>query len=144
MNTDKTLNNKFLNSKSPSWRTHKLKEVDISYVIWYLVIKDFAVEIDGHKYDITFGLNCNNEIGYSISMEGSPSLTTRTVIDRGFKEGRWFEILEEELSNEEKENIEKEIKEREEKEFEQFVLERLGVSNIEDIDFRKILEEINK
>lgn len=144
MNTDKTLNDKFLNSKSPSWRTHKLKEVDIDYVMWHLVIKDFAVEIDGHKYDITFGLNCNNEIGHSISMEGSPSLTSRTVINRGFQEGRWFEILKEELSNEEKESIEKEIKEREEEEFEKFVLERLGVLSIEDIDFSKILGEIDK
>lgn len=137
VNTEKTLYDKFLNFKSPSWRTHKLKEVDIDYVMWHLVIKNFAVEIDGHKYDITFGLNCNNEMGHSISMEGSPSLTTRTVINRGFKEGKWFEILEEELSKEEKESIEKEIKEREEKEFEQFVLERLGVSSVEDIDLKK-------
>lgn len=44
-----------------------------------------------------------------LSGEGNPSLTSRTVINRGFQEGRWFEILEE-LSIEEKENIEKEIR----------------------------------
>ena len=87
MNTEKTLYDKFSNFKSPSWRTHKLKEVDIDYVMWHLVIKDFAVEIDGHKYDITFGLNCNNEIGYSISMEGSPSLT---IFNYGIRQAPFF------------------------------------------------------
>lgn len=144
MNTEKTLESKFLSNKSPSWKTHKLKEVDVSYVVWYLLKKDFSVEIDGYKYDITFGLNGEKEIGYTISSEGSPSLTSFSTIQRGFREGKWFEILDEELSIEEKEKIEKEIKEREEKEFEEFILERLGVPSIEDIDLKKILEEINK
>lgn len=126
MNTSETLHKKFLSNTNKSWRTHKLEEVDIRYVIWYLLKKDFVVEIGGHKYDVTFGLNKDKEIGYSICQVGSPNITSFELISRGFQEGKWFEILDEELSVSEKEGIKIAIKEREEKEMIAFFVERLG------------------
>lgn len=133
MNTSETLNKKFLSNNCKSWRTHKLEEVDISYVIWYLLKKDFVVEIDGHKYDVTFGLNKDSEIGYAICQEGSPNLTSFAIVERGFKEGKWFEILDEELSTIEKEGIKSAIKEREEKEMIEFMIERLGEDTVRNL-----------
>lgn len=125
--------NKEIKNKPLSWRTHKLKEVDITYVVWYLVKKTFAVEIDGHKYDIKFGLNKEGEIGYSITFLGSPSLGSYETIERGFKEGVWYEILNEELSDNEKEDIKKAIEERERREHIAFLMDRFNLS-IEDLE----------
>lgn len=138
MNTSAILDKKFLSNTSKSWRTHKLKAVDTRYVIWYLLKKDFAVEIDGHKYDVTFGLNTDGEVGYTISQEGSPSLTSFDIVERGFKGGKWFEILDEGLSNKEIDDINRCIAKREEEETLKFMIERLGEDTV-----RSLIEGIS-
>ena len=58
MNTDKTLTQEFINNnKYPIWFYKKLKEVNIDYVIAYMLTAKFVVDIEGEKYEITFGKN---------------------------------------------------------------------------------------
>ena len=130
--------NKKNKNKPLSWRTHKLKEVDITYVIWYLVKKTFAVEIDGYKYDMKFCLNNEGEIGYNITFLGSPSIGSYNIIERGFKVGKWYEILNEELSDTEIDDINRCIAKREEEETLKFMIERLGEDTV-----RSLIEGIS-
>lgn len=122
INTSKELIDKFVNPNK-SWQTHKLKEIDIAEVILNLLKKDFVVEIDGYKYDITFGINKDNEIGQTIILKDSPSLCSFEIINLGFKKGIWYEILDEELSEDEQNKIKKEIEKYKEKEVYDFISE---------------------
>lgn len=124
MNTVATLSNMFSDRTRLSWKTHKIVEVDISYVLWYMLKKHFVVEIDGYKYEVSFALNSDNEIGSCISMEDSPSMTSYNVLNYGFQDGKWFEILDEELSKDEKEAIDDSIREKQEKDFMAFITKK--------------------
>lgn len=111
MNTDKTLNEKFIEKKDcPIWYYKELKEVDIDYVIWNLLKETFVVEINGSKHEITFGKNRKGEIGQYIRYDDikSSNLNSYKVVEKGFREGKWFIITDIDTSNEFKSNYMKE------------------------------------
>lgn len=124
INTSEVLIDRFVHPNK-SWQTHKLKKIDVDEVILNLLKKDFVVEIDGYKYDITFGINKDSEIGQTISLKDSPSLCSFEIVNLGFKKGIWYEILDEELSEDEQNKIKKEIEEYKEQEFNKWILEIL-------------------
>lgn len=110
MNTNKTLDNKFIeNRERPIWYYKELKPVDVDYVIWYLLKETFVVEIDGGKHEITFGKNRKGEIGQCIKYDdiGNSSLCSFEVIKKGFREGKWFVITDTDTSDEFKDNYNK-------------------------------------
>lgn len=108
VNTDKTTMNKFIKGANdgdskPIWYYKKLYEVDVDYVIAYLLHESFVVEIDGIKHEITFGLNKKeNYIGQTIFYNDikNSNLCSYEVIRKGFTEGKWFIIAEEDTSEE--------------------------------------------
>ena len=133
MHTDETLNNKFATSiKELKYSTLKKRiiEIDISFVIFNLLKYDFVVDINGSKYDLSFGLNKENgEIGnYQVCYPNSESLCSYEVIEKAFKEGKWFYVTGEDLTEEELERNIKEInklKELEELKDRSFIVDRL-------------------
>ena len=69
MNTDKTLIQKFcIKEDYPIWYYKQLHEVDIDYVITYMLTDNisFVVDIQGDKHEIMFGKNRKNEIEKNI------------------------------------------------------------------------------
>jgi hypothetical protein len=90
MRTNINLYNEF--SSSILWQSKKLIPVeDLSYVIPNLLKEKFVVEIDGHKYDLSFGFNAKeNYIGQIWSSAPSPHLTSTDILNKAFKEGKWF------------------------------------------------------
>lgn len=106
MNNDKTLRAKFIeNEDYPAWYFYELKEIEVDYVIWNLLKETFIVEIDGNKHEITFGKNRKNEIGQCIKYNDikSSGLTSYNLIQKGFKDGKWFSISNTETTEEVKE-----------------------------------------
>lgn len=117
MNTYNDALDAFCNSESKrNWQNYKLIDVDVSYVIYSLLKEDFVVEIDGFKYDVKFFKNRKHEIGQYFSASPSPGLTSSELINKGFKEGKWFLVSDEELSDEEKRKIEEDIELQKKKE----------------------------
>lgn len=105
MNTDKTLIKKFAShTKYPIWYYKELEEVSIHYVIFNLLKESFVVELDNKKITMTFGKNENHEIGCSQSCNHGLDYTSYETINKAFKDGTWFRILETETSDEFKEN----------------------------------------
>lgn len=142
MNTDKTLNEKFAENKEyPIWYYKELKEVDISYIIWNLLKETFVVEIDGIKYEITFGKNRKGEFAQCITYNDikNSSLVSCEVIDRGFEEGKWFTISDTDTSNEFKSEFLKEKMEYEREEIVKYYKEILknAISSIEGLSMDK-------
>lgn len=110
MNTNKTLNNKFIEKKDrPIWYYKELKPVDVDYVIWYLLKETFVVEIDGSKHEITFGKNKKGEIGQCIRYDDikNSNLCSFEVVKKGFTEGKWFIITDTNTTDEFKDNYNK-------------------------------------
>lgn len=99
--TNETLRNEFLKNIDSlhDWQCKKLKPIrDLSYVITNLLKLKFVVEIDGHKYDISFGSDSENgEIGYGWSSYPSPHIYSNEIIEKAFKEGKWYEVTDEYL-----------------------------------------------
>lgn len=133
MNTDNDLRTIFINGAKEGhlhdWQSKVLEEVDVSYVIWNLLLDKFVVEIEGHKYDISFGKNKLGEIGHGNSVYPSPCLLSSEIINRGFKEGKWYRVTDKDLPQEEIDEILRIIKEKEKKESEEFfksILDRLS------------------
>lgn len=91
----RTVNNLRLESSFiHDWQTKELSPIeDLSEVIINLLTKRFVVEIDGHMYDLSFGYNEEeNEISYAWSSAPSPHLKSWEIINRAFKEGKWFSL----------------------------------------------------
>ncbi|XZN14455.1 hypothetical protein ACSW9O_15420 (plasmid) [Clostridium perfringens] len=123
MNTDKTLTKKFCEKidnrdLSYSFTTKKLEEASIDYVINRLLLDSFMVEIDGDRYDITYGKNKKGEIGFV--QRCYPNVVSRCsfeVTKDAFTKGKWFIVTDEDLTEEEqKEKLEEleKMKDREE------------------------------
>lgn len=107
MNTDKTIDQKFLKREEyPIWYYKELEEVDVSYVVLYMLTETFVVEIDGSKHEITFGKNRKHEIGQCIRYDDikNSNLSSYRVIDKGFRKGKWFRISEKDTTDEFKKN----------------------------------------
>lgn len=122
MNTSETLRKKFINKGNPNnlpiWYYKKLLEVSVDYVIFNLLKEDFVVEINGEKHEITFGVNDNGEIGQSIRYdEHNTWLCSFEVISKGFKEGTWYIVTEDDIDAAEQEKL---ILKNEEKELEKY------------------------
>lgn len=104
MNDDKTLDKKFIErTKHPIWYYKELQEVDVDYVIAYLLKETFIVDIDGSKHEITFGHNKKeNYVGQCIKYDEikNSKLTSYKVIQKGFREGKWFIVTENDTSDE--------------------------------------------
>lgn len=83
-------------TKQHDWQTKELVPVkDLSVVIPNLLKEKFVVEIDGIKYDLSFGFNeKENYIGYAWSGCPSPRLDSEEIVNRAFKEGKWFIVKE--------------------------------------------------
>lgn len=110
MNTSKTLRKKFANNgnhtKLPIWYYKKISEVSVDYVIFNLLKEDFVVEINGEKHEITFGINDNGEIGQTIRYDEHNSwLCSFEVISKGFKEGIWYIIEDEDIDADEQKKL---------------------------------------
>jgi hypothetical protein len=95
MRTDENLKNEF-NKKQHNWQCKNLIPIDnLSEVILNLLKEKFVVEIDGHLYDISFGNNNEtSEIGYSWSSAPSPHFKSWEIIEKAFREGKWFMVKE--------------------------------------------------
>jgi len=90
MKTDDDLRKDF--GSEHNWQSKELIPVkDLSFVIPSLLKEKFVVEIDGHKYDLSFGYNSEeNYIGQIWSGAPSPQLKYWEILDKAFKEGKWF------------------------------------------------------
>lgn len=86
--TDKNLKDEF-HKKLHNWQCKKLLPIeDLSYVILNLLKVKFVVEINGDKYDISFGKNNEtDEIVYGWSSYPSPHLLSYEIIEKFFKRG---------------------------------------------------------
>ncbi len=125
INTVKTLKTEFCNIAKNNlckWQTKVLQPVDVDYVIWNLLKENFVVEIDGHKYDITFGKNRKGEIGSSMTLYPSPAMCSYEVINKGFITGKWYRVTEKDLSQEEIDKHIKDVKNQEERELQEWLL----------------------
>lgn len=91
-NTEDLRNN--FNKKQHNWQYKTLIPIDdLSYILMNLLKEDFVLEINGSKYDISFGKNeQTGEIGYSWSSAPSPHLTSSEIIEKGFKDGKWYVV----------------------------------------------------
>lgn len=78
------------------WQTKELAPIDnLSEVVRYLLDEKFVVEIDGHRYDISFGYNEDgNCISFGWSGAPSPNLQSSEIVDRAFRRGKWFLVKE--------------------------------------------------
>ena len=98
------------------WQNKKLLEIDLRSVLANLLLNDFVVEIDGYKYDISFCKALNGDITFINSIFPSPFIASHEIIDKAFREGRWFIVTDEDLSEDEKEKHReymRKVKERE-------------------------------
>jgi len=104
MNTNNTLTEKFIDRQEyPIWYYKELEETTVDYVISYLLKETFVVDIEGIKHEITFGHNKEeNYIGQHIRYSDiqNLNLSSYEVIERGFKEGKWFTILDKDTTEE--------------------------------------------
>lgn len=93
MRTDNTLRSDF--GKGHDWQTKELIPIEITTVITLLLTEKFVVEIDGHKYDLSFGYNKKaKEIGWGWSASPSPHLMSYEIIEKAFSKGKWFLVKE--------------------------------------------------
>lgn len=124
MNTDKTLNNNFIErNEHPIWYYKELESVDVDYVIAYLLKDKFVVDIDGSKHEVTFGHNKKeNYIGQCIKYDDikNSNLTSYKVIQKGFTEGKWFIITDKDTTDEFKQDYDKRKAEYQKEEAEQW------------------------
>lgn len=123
INTEETINKNFIKrNDNPIWYYKELESVDVDYVIFYLLKKTFVVDINGSKHEITFGKNNKDEIVQCIKYDDikNSNLCSFEVIEKGFKEGKWFVITDKDTSDEFKADYNKrkaEFKKEESKNF---------------------------
>lgn len=145
MNTNETLNNKFISKKEnyPIWYYKELESVDVDYVIAYLLKETFIVDIDGSKHEITFGHNKKeNYIGQCIIYNDikNSNLCSYNVVNKGFREGQWFIITDKDTTEEFKQEYRNRKEKQIRKDTEDFY--RNGLSNI--IESQKNLDIIHR
>lgn len=128
MNTDKTIQDKFIKSNDkPIWYYKELEEVEVDYVIWNLLKMSFVVEIEGSKHEIIFGKNRKHEIGQYIrydDIKGS-NLCSFEVVNKGFRNGKWYIITDIDTTEDFKQNYDKTKEECNREEFKRFSREIL-------------------
>lgn len=91
MRTEETLYKEF--GKRPhNWQCKELQEIELREVVRNLLKFSFVVEIDGHKYDMSFGAK-RGTIGWGWSSSPSPHLTSTEIVDRAFREGKWYVVV---------------------------------------------------
>jgi hypothetical protein len=78
--------------KQHDWQCKELSEVDITYVIANLLKDKFVVEINGSKYDLSFGISNKDEIGWSYSAYPSSNFLSYEVLEYAFRNGNWFVV----------------------------------------------------
>lgn len=132
INTDKTIDNEFIKrTNHPIWYYKELHEVDVDYVIAYLLKDKFVVEIDGSKHEITFGHNKEeNYIGQCIKHDDikHSKLCSFEVINKGFTKGKWFIITNKDTSDNFKADYEQRKIQYEKEETEKWY--RQGLTNV--------------
>ena len=132
INTDKTLNNNFIErNEHPIWYYKQLESVEVDYVIAYLLKDKFVVEIDGSKHEVTFGHNKKeNYIGQCIKYDDikNSKLTSYKVVRKGFIEGKWFIITNKDTTDEFKHDYDKRKAEYHKQETEKWY--RQGLTNV--------------
>jgi hypothetical protein len=151
LNTDKTLKEKFIEKKGyPIWYHKELKETTVDWVIWNLLKESFVVEIDGSKHEITFGKNRKGEINQCIRYDDikHSNLCSYQVVEKGFKEGKWFTISNINTSDEFKADHEKRKEEYHREETKQWYIKILTnfIEDKKDLSEERrsgYLEEIN-
>lgn len=95
MRTEATLYKEFAKPQH-NWQSKKLQEVELDEVLQNLLKHKFVVEINGSKYDISFGAK-RGKIGWGWSSSPSPHLTSSEIIEKAFREGKWFVVMEDDL-----------------------------------------------
>lgn len=117
MHTEEDLTKKFVSKKDhPIWYYKELESVDIDYVIMNLLKENFAVEINNHKYEVTFGVDKSDEIGFSSRYDefNHEFISSYDILNKGFKEGKWFVVINKNTSHKFKENYDLKLKKYEE------------------------------
>lgn len=102
MHSEEDLNTKFIVKKDhPIWYYKKLEPIDIDYVIMNLLKENFVVEINNHKYEITFGINKADEIGFNIKWDefNNEFISSYNILTKGFKNGNWFVVTDNDTSD---------------------------------------------
>lgn len=103
MHTEKDLTEQFIAKHDyPIWYYKELESVNVSYVIMNLLKEHYVVEIEGHKYGLTFGINKSDEIGSYILYDQfhRNSLSSYKILEKGFQNGKWFIVTENNTSEE--------------------------------------------
>jgi len=141
VNTDKDLTANFCKKVDSlhNWQTKILEVVAVNYVISNLLKDNFVVEIDGHKYDITFGKNRKHYIGTFVSLYPSPVLSSYEIINKGFTTGKWYRVTDVDLSKEEIDNHIQAVKNQEERKHQEWILEIMKRFSDEELENFKTL-----
>lgn len=139
MHTEEDLTTKFVSKKDhPIWYYKELEPVDIDYVIMNLLKENFVVEINNHKYEVTFGIDKSDEIGFGTRYDefNHEFISSYDILNKGFKEGNWFVVTNRNTSHKSKENYDLKLKEYKEKQKIQFDKEILTnfINTQKDID----------
>lgn len=152
MNNEEVLREKFCeNNDYPIWYYKELEALEVDEVIWNLLKESFVVEIDGIKYELTFGKNKDSEIGHCSKRNDikkpKSTLCSFDLIQKGFKEGSWFRVSKKDTTEEFKSHFDENKEEQEKinkKEMYQDLLSRAVENNDGINDDTKIhfLEEI--
>ncbi|MBD5589334.1 hypothetical protein [Clostridium botulinum] len=148
IHTEETINKKFVErNEYPIWYYKELESVDVDCVIFYLLKKTFVVDIDGSKHEITFGKNNKGEIVQCIKYGDikNSKLCSYAVIEKAFKEGKWFVITDKNTSDDFKKDYNKrkaEFKKEESKEFYRDILKNAirGMKELSEEDKNRHME----
>ena len=150
MNTDKTLDIEFANSineKYPIWYYKQLEETSIYYVLLNLLKNKFVVEIDGSKHEIMFGKNRKHEIWFTSRYDelSEVRLCSSEIIEKGFREGKWYIITDIDTTDEFKADSDKRNEEYEKAQMKEWykTISKNAIRSIEDIDDKQRNKYIN-
>ena len=105
MNTDKNVAQKFCSLRQGigyNLLKMKLQEININEVVFSLLKYNFMVEINGSRYDLMFGVSETGEISCNQTYyPNSEPLTSHELIEKSFREGKWFYLTDIHLTDEE-------------------------------------------
>lgn len=116
INKDIVKNYNTKDEKNLNWRNKRLIETDINSVLENLLTEEFVVEIRGYKYDVAFEIDKQEIIQCGYSIFPAPYLTEKEIIELGTREGKWFIVSSDKLTeletikvNEEVERLHKKL-----------------------------------